>query len=313
MAKREMKGLLDLDFLTKGKGKGSVISTLTPEEQVEKPKRKRGRPKKSEQQKQEETQEAIVIDNNHQSSQQLSMTQTNDPYLDSYNQTNDMLYASIMQVDMYNNQVIKDIENVRSSKTLKNKYNYITDLTGIGSNLINTKITAIRELNKTITDSHNLELKRMKEVNSQQANAENDDKYLMDMYNAFIQAPMNSFKGNIGYNQMAFQNGGSNLLVAGAQSPLHSEALTPEQNLMRMENNPNIKTVMVLNAITGERYFDVIDITTGESIPNVPRPDPMFLEDTIPYPNEKVARNVNLDMTYPLVVVGEGNPNISFY
>ena len=81
---------------------------------------------------------------------------------------------------------------------------------------------------------------------------------------------------------------------------------------MRMEGNPNIKTVLVLNAVTGERHFDVMDMTTGESIPNVPRPDPMFLEDTIPYPNENVARNVNLDTSYPLIIVGD-NSSLNLY
>ena len=301
--------LINLDFLTKGKGKAAKIGSAE-EGEIEKPKRKRGRPKKSEQEKQQK-QNVEVLDANAQTN--LSMTQTNDPYLNTYDQTNNMLHTAIMQVDMYNNQVMKDIENVRSSKTLKNKYNYITDLTGIGSNLINTKITAIRELNKTITDSHNLELKRMKEISAQQATADNDDKYLMDMYNAFIQAPMNTFKSGIGSNQMAFQNGGANLLVsAGGQSPLDNGMLTPEQNLMRMENNPNIKTVLVLNAVTGERHFDVMDMSTGESIPNVPRPDPMFLEDTIPYPNENVARNVNLDTSYPLIIVGD-NSSLNLY
>ena len=55
-----------------------------------------------------------------------------------------------------------------------------------------------------------------------------------------------------------------------------------------------------------------MDMTTGESIPNVPRPDPMFLEDTIPYPNENVARNVNLDTSYPLIIVGD-NSNLNLY
>lgn len=301
----EEQGLFNLDFMTKGKGEGIPISPETLIDSDEK-KRKRGRPPKK-----KDDSDIIVIDNNQ---KPLPMTQSNQPYLDTYQQTNDMLQGAIIQVDMYNNQVIKDLEAVRNSKTLKNKYSYITDLTGIGSNLINTKITAIRELNKTITDSHNLELKRMKDLTAQAAAGESDEKYLMDMYNAFIQTPVGTYgKTPIGPTQMSFQNNASNLLSVGIQeSPLESTILTPEQNRMRLESNPNIKTVVVLNAVTGERFFDVIDVTTGESVPNVPRPDPMFLEDTVPYPNENVARNVNLDVTYPLVVIGNTN-NVTYY
>lgn len=296
------KSLFDLDFLTTGKGPGIPIDIdgITSEgELVEEPKKKkRGRPRKKDT-------ETVIVDNNP---QPLPMTQSNQPYIDTYQQTNDMLHGTIMQIDMFSSAVAQDIETIRNSKTLKNKYNYITDLTSTESSLISTKITAIRELNKSITDSHNLELKRMKDLmTAQVANNETDEKYIMDMYNAFIQTPMgNDFQ--LGPGQMAFQSVDNPNLVPVGMSPAElTGSLSPEQNRMRLENNPNIKTVLVLNANTGERFFDVIDVVTGESIPNVPRPDPMFLEDTTPYPSEGLARNTNLDLTYPLVVIGDNN------
>lgn len=301
------ESLFDLDFLTAGKGPGIpldadlMIGTSTDIVPEEPKKKKRGRPPKK------KNEEAIVVDQMPQ--QQLSMLQTNQPYIDTYQQTNDMLHGAIMQIDMYNASVAQDLETIRNSKTLKNKYAYITDLTATGSSLIGTKITAIRELNKTITDSHNLEIKRMKDlIASQQANAQTDEKYIMDMYNAFIQTPIGT--DYLAPSQMSFQSADSNLIPVGMAPAEMNGVLSPEQNRMRLENNPNIKTVMVLNANTGERFFDVIDITTGDSVPNVPRPDPMFLEDTTPYPNEGLARNTNLDITYPLVVIGDQNSTL---
>ena len=64
-----------------------------------------------------------------------------------------------------------EISKIKDSRVLKRKYEYITDLTNTSSNLINAKISAIRELNKTITDCNNLE-KRIKDL---KLNTEVDD------------------------------------------------------------------------------------------------------------------------------------------
>ena len=46
-------------------------------------------------------------------------------------------------------------------------------------------------------------------------------------------------------------------------------------------------------------------MTTGQSIPNAEKHDVMFLEDVTIDLKNKVARNVNIGETYPLVVIGE--------
>lgn len=42
-------------------------------------------------------------------------------------------------------------------------------------------------MNKVITDCHNLEIKKIKDLKIE--NVQNIDKYIMDMYNAVITAP----------------------------------------------------------------------------------------------------------------------------
>ena len=81
--------------------------------------------------------------------------------------------------------------------------------------------------------------------------------------------------------------------------------LTPQQQTMFIEDNPNIQQVVVYNQETGARYFDVIDMTTGQSIPNAEKHDAMFLEDVTIDLKNKVARNINLGESYPLVIVGQ--------
>ena len=118
----------------------------------------------------------------------LPETMKNTPYHESYTETNNMLKSVIMQSDIMTNEISKDLSDIRSSKTLKKKYDYISMLASTSSTLLGTKVTAIRELNKSITDSHNLDLKRAKELKL--VNEQDDDNRIMDMYNAFISTPM---------------------------------------------------------------------------------------------------------------------------
>lgn len=295
------EGILNLDSFTEGEGNPIVIKAA---EEPAEPKRKRGRPRKKDNEVQTE---AIIMDK----PKELPMCQSNEPYINTYEDTNGMLRNAIDEIDCMNLCVAKDLETIRSSKTMKNKYNYISDLTGISSNLIGTKITAIRELNKSKTDSHNLELKRMKDISATQAAETDDNKYIMDMYNAFVQTPVGNIPAGFMPNQMDFQSGSSNMIpLQGSMQP-QQQNLTPAQNRMRLDvTNPNIKVVVVYNNATGEKHFDAMDTVTMERIPNYPLPSEMFLKDTVPYVNEGVARNVNLDQTYPLVVV---NNNIDMY
>lgn len=239
--------------------------------------------------------------------------QTNDPYLESYDATNNMLHNAVGQIDTISNELKVDLDVLRGSKTIKNKYIYIPNIAGTLGSLMSTKITAIREINKSITDSHNLELKRIKDL-ALDKNAVDDDKAIMDLYNAFISTPQ-----GVGGGMMA-PSINDMTLMSGVQNMVRSSIGTPEYdnnslgnnvyNMMRYESNPDVKTVVVYNQATGARYFDVMNIRTGESIPNVDRPDSMFLEDTIIDVNNRIARNTNLDRTYELILVGE---NLSKY
>ena len=90
-------------------------------------------------------------------------------------------------------------------------------------------------------------------------------------------------------------------------SPSQAGTLTPEQNRMRMESNPNIQTVVRYDQSTGQRSFDVIDTSTGMSVPNYPRPDNFLLEDTTIDIHSGIARNRNVNNVWPLILVGSNN------
>ena len=85
--------------------------------------------------------------------------------------------------------------------------------------------------------------------------------------------------------------------------------ITPEQNRMRLERDPNIKTVVVYNQETGARYFDVIDTRTGQSVPNVAKPDDFLLDNMTINVRSGTARNSDANLDFGLIVVGNRGMN----
>ena len=69
-----------------------------------------------------------------------------------------------------------------------------------------------------------------------------------------------------------------------------------------------IKEVVVYDKATGQKYFDVVD-QNGNSVPNVPRKDPMFLKDYVINSGFTLARNNNLNNTLPVIVRNANSKN----
>ena len=274
---------------------------------------KRGRPKKQTKTMPDGT-EIVPADD----SEELPKYQTNEPYKDAYNETDTMLKTAIVQIDIMNNDIKTELDQIRSSKTLKKKYEYISELSSTASTLLGTKISAIRELNKVITDCHNLELKRVKELKLGEVD-QDDDKKILDMYNAFISTPISSGFNPLGpsSSDLTLVDPTNGIIRADAGADMgygnYLNNLSPTQNRMRLENDPNVQTVVVFNQETGQRYFDVIDRTTGASIPNISKPDDFLLADTTINVSTMTARNTNLDVSYPLIIIGNNNDSITQY
>lgn len=282
----------------------------TTEENTNPPKRKRGRPRKSEQQKEESSN----LPANTNSSYSAPMCQTNEPYIDTFSETNDMLKYSIMQLDVLTNDVKTELDNIRSSKTLKGKYNYIADLCSTASALVSSKISAIKEINSVTNNCHKLELQRLKDIKNSEANKDDDDKYITDLYNAYINTPIGGVQnpalqytsGNVAGNMNALMNGINSVSVNEEQNfQNYMNNLSPEQNRMILGDNPNIETVVVYDPNTGAKSFEVIDTGTGLSVPNYPRPNAVLLDDTSVDTATGIASNTNIGQSWKVVVLGD--------
>lgn len=237
---------------------------------------------------------------------ELSLMESTEPIEKKYAETNNILRSAIMQLDSSMAQVQEDIDYVRHAKTLRNKYQYLSLLQGSMGTMIANKISAARELNNTISKCNDFEMKRYKENKASASNID-DDQRVMEMYKAFVNTPVSSNPfPNV--SQMAVSGSPVMATALGNQDDNftnYMNNMTPAQQTMYLEGNPNIQQVVVYNQETGARYFDVIDMTTGQSVPNAEKHDVMFLEDVTIDLKNKVARNVNIGETYPLVVIGE--------
>lgn len=256
-----------------------------------------------------------VIDSK--STRELGMIESNEPYSIKYSETDNMLRSAVAQIDISLNEVHADIEDIRASKSMRSKYTYLSNLQGAMGGLISNKIAAARELNNTITKCQDLELRRYKEVKISNSMSEQDDnRKVQEMYKAFVQTPVGTYGQDMSPSMINMTVPSNNIIgttigSADQQFTNYLSNLTPAQNMMVLESNPNIKQVVVYNQETGARYFDVIDMSTGESIPNTDKHDSMFLEDVTINLRDGIATNTNLGETYPLVVVG--NPILSEY
>lgn len=304
---------LNLNILQSG---GNSIPESTPsiipiatEENTEPVKRKRGRPRKSEQQSNETTTPTTTSNTNS-----VSMCQTSDPYIDTFNETNDMLKYSIMQLDVLTSDVKNELDTIRSSKSIKGKYKYISDLCATASSLVSSKISAIKEINSVTHNCHKLELQRVKDIKNSAANQQDDDKYITDLYNAYINTPIGAgpnpalqyTSANVAGNMPALMGGVNTVQVNEEQNfQEYMNNLSPEQNRMILGDKSNIETVVVYDPTTGEKAFEVIDTNTGLSVPNYPRPNTSLLDDTSIDISTGIASNTNIGQSWKVVVLGD--------
>lgn len=235
----------------------------------------------------------------------MTKAKKDESYYDRYSKTNALLDQTIYEIDSLNNTVKGELKAIAASKTIKKKYEYISELAGTSGSLLSTKVTAIRELNKSITDSANLEIKFNKE--NKQAE-ETDDKRIMDMYNAFINTPIGSYAAPVAPSNVDMVLGNSGVPImtttnatddAGYDNYINN--LSPEQKKIQMEGQ-NVKTCVVFDPETGARYFDNVNLDTNESVPGLPLPDARFLDEININQKTGVARDSNLNITYPLVL-----------
>ena len=269
--------------------------------QPEEPKKKRGRPPKKKEQDVTSSFEETPINSNM-------------PYTQTYAPIYMQLAQTVNQIDDLSYQINEDIAKVRKFKdSVRHKYEYITALTGSTCGLIGNRISALREMGSITSKCHDLELRRAKELNATVQQID-DDKAIMDMYKAYIGNANMAGMGNpvagmpyapVMMNQAQLMSAG--IGVNNDYDPGYDEYmrnLTPEQNMMLLEDNPNVQQVVIYDADTQQKAFAVIDRMTGEPIPNTPTLPDEILNNVVVDVVKGTARAASFNMNFPLKIIG---------
>ena len=233
-----------------------------------------------------------------------------------YYETTGMLRETLGQIDSLNSELMQEFQMVRNNRTMKNKYNVLVGISENVGSLLSNKISAIREINSSISKSNELDYKRYKDSKAAQA-AMDDDKYIADLYKSAMANPQMNPIAPV-FPQIDASMFGSG--IVRAQTPLemtggmpvdmsylnYQSNLTPEQNMWRYENNPAVQQVLVMDDATGNKFFQFMNTQTGEVIPNMPTYDENILSDTTIDRDRMIAKNTNLNQTFPLVIINQG-------
>lgn len=238
----------------------------------------------------------------------MSYLQQNIPYATAYQETNMQLDESIAQLNALGAELVSELQVVRGSKTLRNKYDLINEMTSTTTNIINSKISAIKEKNKTTNDVMRLELERLKTLKTQ-ANEKDDNTRMADLYDAFINTPVGVGRAALGpaTQDMIFPGQQFEHISIGGDQAAWEQSLDPAQNRMVLEAKGVIDTVVVYDEATGNRWFDVIDKATGQPVPNVEKPDSTYIYDLDINVRGNFAKDSNRNTTYPLIVINSSN------
>jgi hypothetical protein len=247
----------------------------------------------------------------------MSYIQENIPYATAYQETNQQLDEAIQQLNILGGEIMSDLQQVRASKTLRNKYGYINDMTETVGTIINSKISAIKEKNKTINDINHLEITRMKELKSR-ANEEDDNTRIASMYDAFINTPVGVGPAMLGpsMQDMIIQNGSSlNRAPIGGMNDqvAWEQSLSPAENRMVLDAKGLIETVVMYDAATGNRWFEVVDKNTRQPVPNVEKPSDAYIYELDINVRGGFAKDSNRNAVYPLIVLNAGAGDMSEY
>lgn len=248
----------------------------------------------------------------------MSYIQENIPYGQMYSETNKQLDEAINELNMLGAETIGELQQLRASKTLRNKYNYINDMTANATSIITSKISAIKEKNKTIGDIAHLELTRMKEMKSK-LNEEDENNKIANLYNAFVNTPIGG-----GMNVLApplqtmIMNGNDrppmgSVGMEDMGTSAWQQGLDPAQNRMLLEAQNAIETVVMYDDTTGNRWYEVIDKNTRQPVPNVEKPSEASLYDLDLNVRGGYAKDTNRNVSYPLIVISNGNNSIMEY
>lgn len=250
-------------------------------------------------------------------------------YEKGYAPTAKLLYGAIVQSDHIYTNLENELTDLREhpAKGGKVRNQIMSEYMNTQIGAVNTKVNAIRELNNIRHKINEFSIKRLQMDKEIMDN--NPDKMVMDAYYAMvnapsyglpqIQSPLAATTINTGVNMSGQMLRSTNIIgpdiIPANKDPKMNETdrsfeqykqnLTPVQRKMILNNDPNIKTVVVYDQSTGRKWFDVVDVSTGQSVPGVTKPGEFLLDNMRIDARNGIASNSNINQSFPLIIVGD--------
>ena len=194
----------------------------------------------------------------------------NTNYSDSYTTTTALLYQTVGQIDELSSELKMEMDKLRHSNTIKGRYMYIS---------------------------------------------------IMGMYNAYISTPRGTLmNGGIDMNSLPpssydmTANGLNGIMHIDTASPImrdngfnnYMNNLSPEQNYMLNESNPDIEEVIIYDQSTGKKYFEWRNLVSGLPVDNMPLTSQSMIEDFVIDPKTRTAKNININATKKVIYTNNG-------
>jgi len=249
-----------------------------------------------------------------------------------YTTTAKMLFEAVAQTNSLYMNIDEELKSFKNNRAYggRNRMSHMSEFMNTQATLVNTKINAIRELNSIRNKINDLTLKKM-QIDKGTID-ENSDKAVMDAYYAMINSssyglpqfnsPLLPASINTGVNMsgtsVTSQSIIDNTPMVTSSTPAattmipsdpsfeeYKNNMTPIQRKMILDKDPNIKTAVVYNQSTGDKYFDIINVQTGQSVPGVQRPADFLLDTMRIDAANGIAVNSNINKSYPLVIIGD--------
>lgn len=248
----------------------------------------------------------------------MSYVQENIPYAQAYAETQKQLDDVISDLNTLGGELIQELQHVRGSKTLRNRFGYINDMTATASGIINAKLSAIKEKNSVIGTINKMELDRMKQLKTT-ASEEDDNARIANLYDAFISTPIGRGPGVLAPPMQDIMAGGASGPVGVGVVPIGGDQAAWEQNLdpaqarMVYEAKGTIETVVMYDSNSGNRWYEVVDKNTKQPVPGIEKPDSSYIYDLDLNVRGGFAKDANRNVIYPLIVVGGSDTSMNEY
>ena len=233
-----------------------------------------------------------------------TMVNDENSYINSYKPFLNELNALNLDAKRNYSALEDDIMKVRNSNG-KNKYENLAKLLPAQSSLISSRLNIIKEASSIINNSHNLDLKRFKDISKLTDNNkdEDSDNIINNLFSMMVNSPNDL---DILPAQKLYQNG------MGINSNDDGEIMKMYEEYVNDVNMLNSEIIVVFNEADNQLRFAAVD-ENGNYINSPNIPDTHHTKNIVIDKINMLAKDSKLGFSYRLVLENHAVNDEEFY